>query len=72
MPVLKLSRCSQLGNNEPAPVPGMKWIVSWTIVPETTAETATSKEKSFDEILLDCMKSSQEKPVIKIKKKMIR
>lgn len=43
----------------------MKWIVSWTLVPETPVETFISKEKSFEETVLDHMKGPKEALVTK-------
>lgn len=56
------SRCCSHVGNEPAPAPGIKWVISWTLVPETP----TSKDKIFEEKVLECMKVPQEKPVTKM------
>ena len=53
--------CSHVGN-EPAPVPGIKWVISWTLVPKIPVQTPTSKDKCFEEIVSERMKVPQEKP----------
>ena len=60
------SRCCSHVGNEPAPAPGIKWVISWTLVPKTPVETPNSKDKIFEEKVLDCMKVPQEKPGTKI------
>ena len=60
------SRCCSHVGNEPAPAPGINWVISWTLVLETAVETPTSKDKIFEEKVLECTKVPQEKPVTKM------